>query len=248
MHTQRVGFNRQEQDVYLLPILVVDSGPPPLSSTGTLTIRICGCDSNGAIQSCNSTAYAMSATLSPGALIALLVCVLILIGECCPAPAALSHPACNPAPTWPLCPLTPCCWLTTLWRAGGQGSCGGSSFFSAPHVALWVQPKHSCPCHGWVGAKSHVQAAKLFWQQASGCKRGMCVSQHRGQGWWARGVQSHLEHRMAGSELEQAGRIEVRCMQTRALPRTGSVPAACGAQLLLSALARALALERKDTA
>ncbi|KAM8798229.1 CAD22 protein, partial [Eudromia elegans] len=79
VHTQRVGFNRQEQDVYLLPILVVDSGPPALSSTGTLTIRVCGCDSSGAIQSCNSTAYVMSATLSPGALIALLVCVLILI-------------------------------------------------------------------------------------------------------------------------------------------------------------------------
>ncbi|PKU35214.1 cadherin-22 [Limosa lapponica baueri] len=79
VHTQRVGFNRQEQDVYLLPILVVDSGPPALSSTGTLTIRICGCDSNGAIQSCNSTAYVVSATLSPGALIALLVCILILV-------------------------------------------------------------------------------------------------------------------------------------------------------------------------
>ncbi|NXG39374.1 CAD22 protein, partial [Dromaius novaehollandiae] len=79
VHTQRVGFNRQEQDVYLLPILVVDSGPPALSSTGTLTIRVCGCDSSGAIQSCNSTAYVMSATLSPGALIALLVCVLILV-------------------------------------------------------------------------------------------------------------------------------------------------------------------------
>ncbi|XP_030358492.1 cadherin-22 isoform X2 [Strigops habroptila] len=79
VHTQRVGFNRQEQDVYLLPILVVDSGPPALSSTGTLTIRICGCDSSGAIQSCNSTAYIVSATLSPGALIALLVCILILV-------------------------------------------------------------------------------------------------------------------------------------------------------------------------
>ncbi|CAM9552614.1 unnamed protein product [Bubo scandiacus] len=86
VHTQRMGFNRQEQDVYLLPILVVDSGPPALSSTGTLTIRICGCDSNGAIQSCNSTAYVVSATLSPGALIALLVCVLILVGECPPVP------------------------------------------------------------------------------------------------------------------------------------------------------------------
>ncbi|XP_053250786.1 cadherin-22 [Podarcis raffonei] len=79
VHTQRLGFNRQEQDLFLLPILVVDSGPPTLSSTGTLTIRICGCDSSGAIQSCNTTAYVVSASLSPGALIALLVCVLILI-------------------------------------------------------------------------------------------------------------------------------------------------------------------------
>ncbi|KAG8519615.1 Cadherin-22 [Galemys pyrenaicus] len=79
VHTQHLGFNRQEQDVFFLPILVVDSGPPALSSTGTLTIRICGCDSSGAIQSCNTTAFVMAASLSPGALIALLVCVLILV-------------------------------------------------------------------------------------------------------------------------------------------------------------------------
>ncbi|KAK2889649.1 hypothetical protein Q8A67_015024 [Cirrhinus molitorella] len=79
IRTQRSGFNRQEQNVYLLPILVVDSGPPALSSTGTLTIHVCGCDTDGAIQSCNATAYVMSAALSPGALIALLVCILILI-------------------------------------------------------------------------------------------------------------------------------------------------------------------------
>lgn len=79
VHTQHVDFNRQEQDVFLLPILVVDSGPPALSSTGTLTIRICGCDSSGTIQSCNTTAFVMAASLSPGALIALLVCVLILV-------------------------------------------------------------------------------------------------------------------------------------------------------------------------
>ncbi|XP_010624589.1 cadherin-22, partial [Fukomys damarensis] len=79
VHTQHLGFNRQEQDVFFLPILVVDSGPPTLSSTGTLTIRICGCDSSGAIQSCNTTAFVMAASLSPGALIALLVCVLILV-------------------------------------------------------------------------------------------------------------------------------------------------------------------------
>jgi hypothetical protein len=87
VHTQHVGFNRQEQDVFFLPILVVDSGPPTLSSTGTLTIRVCGCDSSGAIQSCNTTAFVMATSLSPGALIALLVCVLILVGE-----STESHP------------------------------------------------------------------------------------------------------------------------------------------------------------
>ncbi|XP_022531338.2 cadherin-22 [Astyanax mexicanus] len=79
IRTQRSGFNRQEQNVYLLPIRVVDSGPPALSSTGTFTIRVCGCDTVGNIQSCNATAFVMSAALSPGALIALLVCMLILI-------------------------------------------------------------------------------------------------------------------------------------------------------------------------
>ncbi|XP_048877742.1 cadherin-22-like [Brienomyrus brachyistius] len=79
VRTQRAGFNRREQNVYLLSIQVVDGGSPALSSTGTLTINVCGCDTDGTIQSCNGTAYVASAALSPGALIALLVCVLILI-------------------------------------------------------------------------------------------------------------------------------------------------------------------------
>ncbi|XP_032897964.1 cadherin-22-like [Amblyraja radiata] len=77
--THKNGFNRQEQDIYFVPILVVDSGPPALSSTGTLTVRVCGCDGDGAIQSCSATAYVVSTVLSPAALIALLVCILILI-------------------------------------------------------------------------------------------------------------------------------------------------------------------------
>ena len=44
IRTQRSGFNRNEQNVYFLSILVVDSGPPALSSTGTVTIHVCGCD------------------------------------------------------------------------------------------------------------------------------------------------------------------------------------------------------------
>ncbi|TRY58538.1 hypothetical protein DNTS_016349 [Danionella cerebrum] len=80
IRTQRARFSRQEQSVYLLPILLVDSGPPALSSTGTLTIHVCGCDGTGAILDCNATALAITATLSPGALIAMLVCSLILLG------------------------------------------------------------------------------------------------------------------------------------------------------------------------
>ncbi|XP_075702834.1 cadherin-22 isoform X1 [Rhinoderma darwinii] len=79
VHTHRMPFDRREQDMFILPILVVDGGTPALSSTGTLTIRVCGCDSTGAVQSCNTTAYVMAGSLSPGALIALLVCVLILV-------------------------------------------------------------------------------------------------------------------------------------------------------------------------
>ncbi|XP_017953330.1 cadherin-22 isoform X3 [Xenopus tropicalis] len=79
VHTHRMPFDRREQDMFILPILVVDSGTPALSSTGTLTIRVCGCDSSGTVQSCNTTAYVMAGSLSPGALIALLVCVLILV-------------------------------------------------------------------------------------------------------------------------------------------------------------------------
>ncbi|XP_061688046.1 cadherin-22 [Syngnathoides biaculeatus] len=79
IRTERSGFKRHEQNVYFLPIQVVDSTLPSHSSTGTLTIHICGCDPEGAIQSCDATAYVMSAALSPGALIALLVCMLILI-------------------------------------------------------------------------------------------------------------------------------------------------------------------------
>ncbi|XP_025788393.1 LOW QUALITY PROTEIN: cadherin-22 [Puma concolor] len=81
VHTQHMGFNRQEQDVFFLPILVVDRPWSTLSRQQTLTIRICGCDSSGTIQSCNTTAFVMAASLSPGALIALLVCVLILVAQ-----------------------------------------------------------------------------------------------------------------------------------------------------------------------
>lgn len=74
------GFNRQKQEVYLLPIIISDSGNPPLSSTSTLTIRVCGCSSDGVVQSCNVEAYVLPIGLSMGALIAILACIILLLG------------------------------------------------------------------------------------------------------------------------------------------------------------------------
>ncbi|OBS67824.1 hypothetical protein A6R68_03635, partial [Neotoma lepida] len=77
--TRRNGFRRQEQSVYYLPIFIVDSGSPSLSSTNTLTIRVCDCDADGVAQTCNAEAYILPAGLSTGALIAILACVLTLL-------------------------------------------------------------------------------------------------------------------------------------------------------------------------
>ncbi|XP_029464034.1 cadherin-8 isoform X1 [Rhinatrema bivittatum] len=73
------GFNRLKQEVYLLPIIISDSGNPPQSSTSTLTIRVCGCSSDGVVQSCNVEAYVLPIGLSMGALIAILACIILLL-------------------------------------------------------------------------------------------------------------------------------------------------------------------------
>ncbi|XP_067834236.1 cadherin-7-like isoform X2 [Heptranchias perlo] len=77
--TRRAGFSRREQAVYLLPILIVDNGTPSMSSTNTLTIRVCNCNNNGIGQLCNADAFFLPAGLSTGALIAILVCVLMIL-------------------------------------------------------------------------------------------------------------------------------------------------------------------------
>uniref|UniRef100_A0A4W3GGU5 Cadherin 8 n=1 Tax=Callorhinchus milii TaxID=7868 RepID=A0A4W3GGU5_CALMI len=77
--TRHSGFSRHKQDVYLLPIVISDNGRPPLSSTSTLTIQVCGCSSNGSVQSCNVEAFILPIGLSMGALIAILACIILLL-------------------------------------------------------------------------------------------------------------------------------------------------------------------------
>uniref|UniRef100_A0A3B3RZH5 Cadherin 11, type 2, OB-cadherin (osteoblast) n=1 Tax=Paramormyrops kingsleyae TaxID=1676925 RepID=A0A3B3RZH5_9TELE len=75
----RKGFSRMTQDIYFLPIEINDNGIPPMSSTNTLTIRVCSCDSKDTILSCNVEPYVLPAGLSTGALIAILACIVILL-------------------------------------------------------------------------------------------------------------------------------------------------------------------------
>lgn len=84
VYARRGGFSRQKQDLYLLPIVISDGGIPPMSSTNTLTIKVCGCDVHGALLSCNAEAYILNAGLSTGALIAILACIVILLGKGAP--------------------------------------------------------------------------------------------------------------------------------------------------------------------
>lgn len=79
--TKRGGFHRREQPLYRLPVLIVDSGSPSLSSTNTLSIRVCECDADGAPQACGTEAFLLTAGLSTGALTAILACIMTLLGE-----------------------------------------------------------------------------------------------------------------------------------------------------------------------
>ncbi|XP_016363775.1 cadherin-7-like [Sinocyclocheilus rhinocerous] len=77
--TKRAGFRRQEQSLYMLPVLIVDSGSPALSSTNTLSVRVCDCGVNGVPQACGAVAFSLPAGLSTGALLAILGCIITLL-------------------------------------------------------------------------------------------------------------------------------------------------------------------------
>lgn len=64
---------------YYLPVVISDSDYPIQSSTSTLTVRVCGCDSTGNLRSCSVDALLLSARLSTAALVAILLCIVILL-------------------------------------------------------------------------------------------------------------------------------------------------------------------------
>ncbi|KAM9439220.1 cadherin-12a [Clarias gariepinus] len=76
---RRTGFRRMEKSVYEVPVVVEDSGFPVLSSTGTLSVRVCACDVSGSVLNCSTNAFLLPLGLSTGALLAILLCVIILL-------------------------------------------------------------------------------------------------------------------------------------------------------------------------
>ncbi|XP_059357800.1 cadherin-18-like [Carassius carassius] len=76
---RRQGFSQAEQELYQLLVVVWDGGEPVLSSTSTLTLRVCPCQRGARMPVCRAQAFLSSAGLSTGALIAILLCVLILL-------------------------------------------------------------------------------------------------------------------------------------------------------------------------
>lgn len=67
--------------MYLVPVVVEDGGYPIRSSTGTVSVRVCTCDTDGSLLSCNAEAVIFPMGLSTGALMAIMLCIVILLGK-----------------------------------------------------------------------------------------------------------------------------------------------------------------------
>ncbi|XP_023806046.2 cadherin-20 isoform X3 [Oryzias latipes] len=77
--TRRSSWSQKDQTVFYLPIFISDDEQPVQTSTSTLTVRVCSCDHEGNAMSCNAEAYSLPASLSRGALIAILACIFVLL-------------------------------------------------------------------------------------------------------------------------------------------------------------------------
>ncbi|XP_069581684.1 cadherin-18-like [Brachyistius frenatus] len=81
---RREGFSHdRDQKFFSLVVVVSDGGEPTLSSTVTLSLRVCVCQRNSRGRSsnnmCQPQAFLSSAGLSTGAFVAILLCIVILL-------------------------------------------------------------------------------------------------------------------------------------------------------------------------
>lgn len=77
----RLGLRYQiylEPGMYEVPIIVSDSGNPPLSNRSVIKVKVCPCDQNG---DCTTLGAVAAAGLGTGAIISILICIIILLSE-----------------------------------------------------------------------------------------------------------------------------------------------------------------------
>lgn len=77
----RLGLRYQvnlEPGVYEVPIIVSDSGNPPLSNRSVIKVKVCPCDENG---DCTTLGAVAAAGLGTGAIISILICIIILLSK-----------------------------------------------------------------------------------------------------------------------------------------------------------------------
>uniref|UniRef100_W5K5X6 Cadherin-4 n=1 Tax=Astyanax mexicanus TaxID=7994 RepID=W5K5X6_ASTMX len=67
-----------ESGVYEVPITVSDSGNPPLSNRSIIKVKVCPCDAHG---DCTAVGAVAAAGLGTGAIIAILICIIILLSD-----------------------------------------------------------------------------------------------------------------------------------------------------------------------
>ncbi|NP_001116951.1 cadherin 4 precursor [Xenopus tropicalis] len=65
-----------ESGMYEVPVIVTDSGNPPLYNTSVIKVKVCPCDDNG---DCTSVGAVAAAGLGTGAIISILICIIILL-------------------------------------------------------------------------------------------------------------------------------------------------------------------------
>uniref|UniRef100_A0A8C5PQK6 Cadherin-4 n=1 Tax=Leptobrachium leishanense TaxID=445787 RepID=A0A8C5PQK6_9ANUR len=62
--------------MYEVPVIVTDSGNPPLLNTSIIKVKVCPCDENG---DCTTIGAVAAAGLGTGAIISILICIIILL-------------------------------------------------------------------------------------------------------------------------------------------------------------------------
>lgn len=74
----RLRIGSLASGIYKVPIMITDSGNLPMSNTSYLKVKVCQCDHHG---DCVDMERIIAAGLGTGAIIAILICIIILLGE-----------------------------------------------------------------------------------------------------------------------------------------------------------------------